>query len=254
VNKFVKALIVSSTLLFGNLAWPASTKEEIVELKAQVSEIQKDIAEIKKLLQEGARAPAPQQAGFRPQTVTIGSSPVKGEADAPVTIIEYSDYDCPFCARNATTVMPILQEEYIDTGKLKFVMREYPLTSLHPNAMVAAMAALCAGDQGKYWDMHDVLFENQKKLGVDNLKTFAADLGLDTSAFNKCLDTKAKEGQVKADLASGARFGMRGTPGFYIGRTDPDNPDKVKLSVHIKGAQGIDQFRASIDELLAEEK
>ena len=251
MNKTVISFVALSLLMFSISAWPASTKEEIIELKSQVSEMQKDLAEIKKMLEEGARAPAPQQAGFRPQTVNIGDSPYKGEADAPVTLIEYSDYDCPFCARHFRDVMPILQEEYIDTGKVKFVMRENPLTSLHRNAMDAAMAALCAKDQGKYWEMHDVLFANQKKLDAANLKTYAADIGLDIGAFNECLDSKAKEKIVQADLASGAKLGMRGTPGFFFGRTDPADPDKVNLTVQIRGAQGIDQFRATIDDLLA---
>ena len=100
-----------------------------MELRAQVEEMQKDLAEIKKLLKEGARAPRAAGKVFKEQVISIGSSPVKGSADATVTLIEYSDYQCPFCARHYRAVMPILQEEYIDTGKLKFVMREYPIPS-----------------------------------------------------------------------------------------------------------------------------
>jgi protein-disulfide isomerase len=252
VTKSLISFIASSLLLFSVSAWPASTKEEIIELKAQVAEMQKDLAEIKKMLQQGARAEGAQKGGFSPQTVSIGESPVKGDPKAPVTIIEYSDYQCPFCARNYRDVMPILQEEYIDTGKVKFVMREYPLATIHGNAQNAAMAALCAGDQGKYWDMHNVMFENQNQLDVDSLKGFAGTLGLDTSAFNECLDSKAKNKVVQADMASAAKLGMRGTPGFFIGRTDPDDPDKVKLTVYLKGAQPINKFREPVDQLLAE--
>lgn len=251
MKSFFAYFIAMSLLLFSLSAWSASTKEEVIELKAQVAEMRKDLAEIKKLLEEGARAPAAAQpAGFREQVISIGASPFKGKADAPVTLVEYSDYECPFCARNYRDVMPILEEEYIDTGKLRFVMRENPLPSLHKNATNASIAALCAGDQGKYWEMHNMLFENQKQLGIDNLKTFAGTLRLDTATFNDCLDNKKTEGQVRKDLASSAKLGMRGTPGFYLGLTDPDDPDKVNLSVFIRGAQAIDQFRGSIDELL----
>jgi protein-disulfide isomerase len=251
-NTFI-TFVAASLLLFSLSAWSASQKEELLELRIQVTEIQKDLAEIKQLLKEGARAPAPaagQPAGFRPRTISIGSSPVKGEADATLTMIEYSDYQCPFCSRNYNEVMPILQEEYIDTGKLKFVMREYPLSNLHKNATNASIAAQCAGDQGKYWEMHNLLFENQKQLGVDNLKSFAGTIGLDTATFNECLDGKKTEKQVRKDMASGAKLGMRGTPGFFIGLTDQSDPDKVELSVFIKGAMSIDQFQASIDDLL----
>jgi len=251
--KNASAFVISlSLLLFSLTAWPASTKEEVLELKAQVAEMQKDLAEIKKMLEEGARAPAAaaQPAGFVPQTINLGNSPVKGKADAPVTLLEYSDYQCPFCARVFNDVLPTLQEEYIDSGKMKFVMREYPLSNLHKDATNAAIAAECAGVQGKYWSMHDLLYANQKELGVDNLKTFAADIGLDTAKFNACLDGKETEKEVRADMASGAKLGVRGTPGFFLGLTDSSDPDKVDLKVFIRGAQSIDQFKASIDDLL----
>lgn len=251
--KYASVLVISASLLLFSLsAWPASTKEEVLALKEQVAEMQSDLAEIKKMLEEGARAPAAaaQPAGFSPQTINLGDSPVKGNADAPVTLVEYSDYQCPFCARVYRDVLPALQEEYIDTGKLKFVMREYPLANLHKDATNAAIAAQCAGDQNKYWEMHDVLYENQKELGVDNLKAFAADIGLDTDTFNACLDGKETERRVRSDMASGAKLGVRGTPGFFLGLTDPSDPDKVDLTVFIRGAQSVDQFRASIDDLL----
>lgn len=237
-------------LIFSLSAWSDTTKQEVLQLQEQVEEIQNTLAEIKELLEEGARAPAAAPAGFRPQTISIGNSPFKGKVDAPITMVEYSDYQCPFCARNYREVMPILQEEYIDTGKLKFVMRENPIESIHKNAAGASMAALCAGNQGKYWEMHNLLFENQKELGIDNLKTFAGTIGLDTETFNKCLDDKATAGQVRKDMASGAKLGMRGTPGFFIGLTDLSDPDKVELMVNIRGAQSADQFKGSIDDLL----
>lgn len=251
-------LFILICLLFSLPAWAASTKEEILELRLQVAEIQKDLMEIKQLLKDGARAApaavpsaaAPQPTGFTEQVVSIGNSPVKGEEDAPVTVIEYSDYQCPFCARHFQTVMPRLQEEYIDTGKIKFVMRENPLTNLHPQAMNGSIAALCAEKQGKYWEMHDVLFANQREMSDDNLKSYAADIGLDTGAFNECLDNKETQGAVLRDLASAAKLGVRGTPGFFIGLTDQGDPDKANLSVFIRGAQSIEQFQASIDDLL----
>jgi protein-disulfide isomerase len=250
------AFLTAAILLFSAPAWSASTKQEVIALREQVEAMQKDLAEIKKLLQEGARAPAAAQQppGFQPQTVSIGTSPVKGDQSAPVTLIEYSDYQCPFCARNYREVLPILQTEYIDTGKLKFVMRENPLPTLHSDAMNAAMAAQCAGDQDKYWEMHNLMFDNQRQLGVDKLKAYAETIGLDTERFNACLDDKEQETAVQRDLASGAKLGVRGTPGFVLGLTDPEDPDKVNLEVFIKGAQGIDQFRASINDLLESAK
>lgn len=248
ITRFV---IAFSLLAFSAGAYSASTKEELLELKEQVAEMRQELAEIKTLLEEGARAPAPTAPpGFREQTVSIEDAVVKGDENAPVTIIEYSDYQCPYCARNYREVMPLIQSEYVDTGKVKFVMREFPLTSIHPNAMNASKAALCAGDQDRYWDMHNLLFENQRQLDAESLNTHAASLELNTDEFKRCMEDTASTRRVQADMASGARLGMRGTPGFYIGHTDPDNPDKVHLTVAIRGAQGIDQFRASLNDLL----
>ncbi len=242
-------LLAFSFMLCSIPAWSASTKKEILELKAQITEVQKDLAEIKKLLKEGARAPTA-AAGFKEQVISIGNSPFKGKNDATVTIVEYSDYQCPYCARNYRDVMPKLQTEYIDTGKVRFVMREFPIASIHKNATNASLAALCAGNQDKYWGMHDIMFENQKQLDLDSLKNYAATIGLDTEEFNDCLTNKKTDSDLRADMASAAKLGQRGTPGFYLGLTDPSDPDKVKMTVSIRGAQSIDNFRASIDDLL----
>lgn len=247
------AFIAACLLFISFSALSASTKEEIIELKAQVAEMQTDLAEIKKLLQSGAaRAPAQRAATppFKEQTISIGSSPFKGKANATVTLIEFSDYQCPFCARNYRQVLPGLVEEYVDTGKLKFVMRENPIPSLHRNAVNASLAALCAKDQGRYWEMHDMLFDNQRDLVIDSLKSFAVSLELDAATFNECLDSEKYKQRINDDIASGAKFGITGTPGFVLGLTDPDDSDKALMKVFIKGAQSLDNFKREIDSLL----
>lgn len=250
----ITSFIATSLLLFSFQAWSASTKEEVLELKEQVSEMRKDLAEIKKMIKEIKSAPAPRAApaavAFKEQVVSVGSSPYKGNADAPVTMMEFSDYQCPYCSRNYREVLPRLEKEYIETGKLKFVIRENPIPSLHRNAKNASMAALCAGDQDKYWEMHNMLFENQRELDVDNLKAFAGKIGLDTATFSECLDSKKYEKRVNADVAMGAKLGVRGTPAFVLGLTDPDDTNKANMSVYIKGAQPFDNFKQAIDNLL----
>ena len=252
MKNFLISFIATSLLLFSLSAWSASTKQEVIELKAQVAEIQKDLAEIKKLLKEGARAPAARakQPAFQEQVISIGTSPTKGKADAPVTLVEYSDYQCPYCAKVYRDTLPLIQKEYVDTGKVRYVMREHPLEAMHQDAMNASLAALCAGDQGKYWEMHNLLFDNQRKLSVDDLKTYAGTIGIDTATFNECLDGKQHVEAVRQDLASGAKLGVRGTPGFVFGLTDPDDSDKVTMMKFLKGAQPVTSFRATIDALL----
>lgn len=227
----------------------AELKAEIESLKQGQEQIQKDIEEIKKLLQQGARGARGQQA-FEPTDITLGKVAYQGEETAPVTLIEYSDYQCPFCRRHATTVMPQLVKNYIDTGKLRFVMREFPIANLHPRAEPAAVAVLCAGDQGQYWGMHDALFENQKANKDEDFEAMAAKLGLDTAAFDTCFASGKFDDQVKADLEEGKKLGVSGTPSFVVGLTDPDDPDKVHLTKFIRGAQPYAAFASNIDELL----
>lgn len=257
MNNTIRTTVALGLILIGTNCWAASTKQEVQELRSQVealqqgqADIQKDLDEIKKLLQQGARAAAPGEPAFVEQEVSIGPSPYKGQANATVTLIEYSDYQCPFCARHYRDVMPTLESEYVDSGKLKYVMRENPITSIHPNAFHASLAALCAGDQGLYWDMHNWLFDNQRELAVDNIKAFAATMDMDAATFNQCLDDRKHEEQVNDDLASGSKLGVRGTPGFVLGLTDPNDPDKAMMVTYIKGAQPLDNFKRAIDELL----
>ncbi|MGA9573587.1 MAG: DsbA family protein [Lysobacterales bacterium] len=228
----------------------AELKKEIQALKQGQEQIQKDIKEIKKLLQQGARA-APDRQAFKPTDITLGDKFAQlGEDTAPVTLVEFSDYQCPYCKRHATTVMPKLAEDYIDTGKLRFVMREYPIPNLHPRAEVAAVAVLCAGDQDNYWGMHDALFNDQKANTDDDFKAMANSLGLDSEAFDACLSSKKFNAQIKADQAEGQKLGVSGTPSFVMGLTDPNDPNKVHLTRFIRGAQPYAIFAAAIDELL----
>jgi protein-disulfide isomerase len=164
-------------------------KEEVAAMREGQEEMQKDLDEIKKLLQQGARpSAAPSAQAFRPSTIELGEIQSRGEQDAPVTLIEYSDYHCPYCRRHATTVMPSIIENYVNTGKVRFIMREYPIDRLHPRARTASEAALCACKQGQYWGMHDALFADQKATSDDDFRRMAADLGLDANAFNACMD------------------------------------------------------------------
>ena len=227
----------------------ADMKAEIEALKQGQEQIQKDLEEIKKLLQQGARAPRGQQP-FKPTDITLGEVASMGEKTAPVTLIEFSDYQCPFCRRHATTVMPELIKNYVDTGKVRFVMREYPITNLHPRAEAAAVAVLCAGDQGQYWGMHDALFNDQKANKYEDFKAMASTLGLDSGTFDTCLESGKFDAQIKVELAAGQELGISGTPSFVVGLTDPKDPDKVHLSRFIRGAQPYASFAANIDELL----
>jgi len=197
--------------------------------------------------QEAAAAEAIKAA--EPLDVPLGDAPALGSPDAPVTIVEYSDYQCPFCLRHAQSTLPLLQE-YIDAGVVRYVFKDFPINSIHPQAQKAHEAARCARELGgdeAYWTMHDLLFEYQQTWAtpplpdhVDALKDLAAEAGLPQAEFDECLDSGRYEGAVLAELAEGTELGVRGTPAFFLnGRP-------------LSGAQPITVFRAVIEQLLAE--
>ena len=183
--------------------------------------------------------PVPPLPGVRPVIaprvqVEIGDSPVLGSEDAPVTIVEFSDFQCPFCARWYAETKGQLEEQYINTGKVKLVYMHYPL-NFHPEAVPAALASECAYEQGKFWEYHDLIFENPGSLGTASYKRWAGDLGLDQEQFDECYDSGKYDAEVKADLSEGQNAGIRGTPGFLVnGRL-------------ISGAQPFAVFRDAIE-------
>ena len=145
----------------------------------------------------------------------IDDDSVKGDKDAPVTIVEFSDYECPFCTKFYDQSLQQIEKNYIDTGKVKFIYRDFPL-SFHQNAQKAAEAAECAGEQDKYFEMHDLLFEKGVSGGVNAFKQYAKDIGLNTKKFDQCLDSGAMAQEVKDDFAAGQQLGVSGTPAFFI--------------------------------------
>jgi protein-disulfide isomerase len=174
---------------------------------------------------------------LRPPVVNVAADgrPSKGPANAPITIIEFSDYECPFCKRAEASVDEVMKA-YPD--KVKVVFRDYPLP-MHPNARPASEAAACANAQGKFWEYHKKLFDNQSALAKDNLKTYAKEVGLDQAKFDKCLDSSEFKTKVDQDVEAASKVGVTGTPAFFInGRL-------------LSGAQPFEKFKEVIDEELA---
>jgi len=154
-----------------------------------------------------------------------------------VTIIEFSDYQCPYCRKFWTEAYSQIKEEYIDTGKVKLIFRDFPL-SFHPMAEPSAQAAECAGEQGKFWQMHDKLFKEGVSGGVTAFKQYAADLKLDMEKFNSCLDSGQMANEIRKDFLDGQQAGVQGTPGFFVN-------GKV-----VSGAQPFSVFQQIIEQEL----
>jgi protein-disulfide isomerase len=191
----------------------------------------------------GAQGTPAAQATPKPVTIDADDNPAKGPADAKVTIVEFSDFQCPYCGRFVQETLPQILSNYGD--KIRFVFMNFPLTSLHENAQKAAEAGECANEQGAFWQLHDIMFQNQSALTVDNLKSYAAQLNLDTAKFNECLDSGKMADPVAADqavaekAATDAGLTRFGTPAFFIN------------GISLQGAQPYDKFKAEIDTALA---
>ena len=141
-----------------------------------------------------------------------------GRADAPVTIVEFSDLQCPHCTRHAAQVLPELRRHYVDTGKLRYVARDLPLP-MHAQAFQAAVVARCAGEQGRFWEFREALSMARMRLGEETYATLAGEFGLDAARLEACRRDGAQAAAVRADMAAAGRLGIRSTPTFVIGRT-----------------------------------
>lgn len=259
---------MKTTLAFAVLAWMAlvliapqislgqsseelrALRKELEEIKKGQSAIQKELEAIKSLLQP-RQPPSPVQ----PVNVvfTIDSDPFKGDKNARVTLIEFTDYQCPFCARHSTQTAPQIEKDYIQTGKVKYVLKDFPIASIHPQAFKGHEAAHCAGEQGKYWEMNGRLFANQKAMSPKDLSDHAQALALDMPQFQQCLDGGKYAGKIRQDLTEGQKSGVQGTPTFFLGQTEP-NDSKVKVVRIIRGAQPYAAFKQAIDSLLSTQK
>lgn len=195
-------------------------------------------------------AQAPQPSAPQIVQVSLDDDPVKGDPNAPITIVEFSDFQCPFCSRFYEQTLPLIQQNYIDTGKIKFVYRDFPIDSLHPNARAAHVAAECADEQGMFWEYHDILFGRvnewqslpMSSLG-DQFVSYSDELELDLTEFISCLQSPVVADEVQADYLAGIRYEVTGTPGFFVG-TEKDG------FIKLNGAQPYSVFAQVIESLL----
>lgn len=247
----MKKIIVFVALLGWGLVYSplafTQTNEELNKLKQDIQALKSDIQAIKDMLQpKEALGPTPD----KPIVVSIEGGATKGAKNAKVTLVEFTDYQCPFCSRHFRDTLPQIENDYVKTGKIQYVLREFPLESIHPLAFKAAEAANCSGDQGKYWEMHDRLFANQNALAATQLPSHAQAVGLDAAKFKTCLDSGKYAAKLRKDLADAQQNGINGTPTFFIGLSDPKSSE-IKAVRKIVGAQNYAAFKTAIDALLA---
>lgn len=237
---------------------PTALKNDIQQLKAQQQQILDRLEELKKLLNSRGGSNA-QPAPNVPDTMSVDGELFRGEAKAPVAIIEYADIECPFCRHFEHDIYPRVFDDYIKTGKARLYYRDMPLP-FHEHALPAARAAHCAGEQGKFWEMHDSLFIDKipipgpngrsSGLATSDIDERAAKLGLDTAKLDACMASTRFADVIKRSSEEAAKMNIEGTPTFVIGTIGP-NGNVVSVKKTIVGAQPFGAFKAVIDPLLA---
>ena len=219
-------------------------KTQVETLNQNMKMMQKDLEEIKGLLQNRVHIAPPQNA-----ILDLGGRPSKGESTASLTLVEFLDYQCPYCGRFSRETMPQIDKEYIQTGKVRYVVVNLPLDAMHKSAFKAAEAVACAGEQGKFWEMHERLFNNQET--IDQWKSHAEAVELDVGKFQECLDSGRQAAQVRSDIAEAHGAGVTGTPSFFLAYTDPKST-AIKTVTKLVGSQPYAAFKTAIDKQLAE--
>jgi len=226
---------ITAVLALALAAPGCAQKSDIDAVQATQKEI---LAKLEKLEKDIAAKPAAPAAAQRPQVdpnkvyeIPVGNSAVRGPKDAPVTIVMFSDFQCPFCSQSVPVVDDVLKAYPNDVN---FMMKQFPLRQIHPNADPAARAAIAAGKQNKFWEMHDDLYKNSKNLSPETIKGIAEKIGLDMKRFEADQNSDEVKKQVDAELALGAKNDVRGTPSFFVNGKIAQN-------------RTVDGFKAQID-------
>lgn len=202
---------------------PAAKPEEGIT-RQQADEIINELRAIRQLLVQQQAKAAPQPEQPQRTKLNLDGFEMMGDKSAPLTVVEFTDYQCPFCQRFHTTTFPELKKNYIDTGKVRFYSRDLPL-DMHANAMRAAQAARCAGDQGKFWELRNVMGSNPDKLDMDHIVGFATDLKLNIPTFKSCVESNKYKEAVQSDVMEAMKIGASGTPAFIVGKSTPEGID-----------------------------
>jgi len=221
----------------------ALTNKDLSETKKEVLEIKEIVLEIRNILTPLIKRKPPEPVFV---TVSIDDDPFLGDKSAPIVLVEFSDFQCIFCEDFANTILPVLKDEYITTGILKYVYRDFPL-NMHKDAQKAAEAAQCAYDQDKYWEIHDLIYANQQNVDITSLSDYAEEVGVDIDIFNECLDKGTYAAEISNDINDGEEIGVRGTPTFILGKPNPDGTINGQL---IAGSIPESVFKSMIDSML----
>jgi protein-disulfide isomerase len=240
-------LVLPAVVLLACSQPSAQSQQEVEALRKEVEALKRDIEEIReflKLVTKGAFG-GPRIEGA---TVDLQGAPANGQPSAKLTLVEVSDYHCPFCRRHFQQTQPQIYSEYVNTGKVRHVFIHYPIDQLHPDAYRSHEAASCAAEQGKFWQLHTKLFETPAKT-TEQIVAIAQTAGLDTGALETCMKNGKYSQAVRDSVARMVKLGADSTPLFLIGVTPADGEPMKVLKV-VKGAHPFAEFKKAIDPLM----
>ena len=247
--RFARAVIVTSVVvhlyqssLFGQTIETEPLSKRLELLEETMRALERQVSELSTTLR-AALPPSP-ILDIQPFDLNIDNAAANGSRNARVALIEYSDFQCPFCGQHSQTAYRDLQRQFVDTGIVRYVFRNLPIESLHPLAFKAAEAAECARGEGKFWEMHDRLFSNQQALGTSDLLRHAEALNMAPAKFLACLSNGETTAKVRDDLAEARRLGLTATPVFLVGEFQADG--SVRITRKITGAQPFQVFEAAL--------
>jgi protein-disulfide isomerase len=225
---------------------PSDLRKDIEELKQSQQLIIKELQAIKSLL--SSLPMRPPEVDIRGMEIDLSGKPLIGKSSSNLVMIEFSDYQCPFCGQYARETFPKIKELYIDSNKMDYAIADMPLP-IHKSASKAAEAVHCAEDQGKFWEMHQQLMAKQDML--DKPSFYAANLNLSLPQYEECLNSGKHAAEIRADIEMAAKLGITAVPGFILAAKDPKNPLKAKGIIALRGAMPLEMFRKEIDQALA---
>lgn len=245
--KRVASRAAFAALTLAALSTACASRSDVEALKKEVESLKAAQAQLAK--QVGGTRPA-QPARTLPASIDLTGVPFKGSATSTVALVEYSDYECPYCIRHFTQVMPQIQQAYIDSNKIRYMFRDFPIDELHPQSIRAHVASHCAIEQKNFWPMHDRLFSKAGSHTPDELARRASEAGLNPAAFAACVAADKYSAAIRQSTAFAISMGASGTPFFVVGKFDPKTNQLTPIKA-IPGAYPFSQFQQYIDAALA---
>ncbi len=242
----MKRLMVWGLLALGAAA--CASRSEVEQLRAEVEQLKQTQAQLVKRIGGTQPAAAPKRA--LPASIDLKDAPSRGSVNAPIALVEYSDYECPFCIRHFTQTAPQLLQNYVNTGKVRYFFRDFPIAENHPQAIRAHVASHCANEQGKFWPLHDKLFSAPGTHEPPLLTARAQEAGLNVASFNTCYASGKYTAQIQQSTQYAISIGGEGTPFFVIGTMESDGTT-LKPMRTLSGAQPYATFQQALDAAIA---